>query len=137
MAQFTLYTQSIAKVYIDLSTLDILNDYLGSYGILYLAKGQGVDINNFLHHSKDDKGQAYIDGSIRVNDDTLAYFGYHSTVNEGSYDYVILQRECEHYTSISIFLKDSFMYRRLLVSAIEGYKIDNDTLNVIAEDKNA
>ena len=93
---YTLYTKSNTKLTIDLPDIDTLVNYLMHDGILVLAVGQGVFINNQLNDSL---------GSIRIDDDTLAYYGK---------SFIITQNDSLNVTTLAIYKKGTFPYNRLL-----------------------
>jgi len=94
--KYTLYTKSNTKLTIDLPDIDTLVNYLMHDGILVLAVGQGVLINNQLNDSL---------GSIRIDDNTLAYYGK---------SFIITQRDSLNVSTLAIHKKGTFLYNRLL-----------------------
>ncbi len=91
---------------------DLLNELREN--ILYTTPKTALQLNNWFNNSVEQ-----IDGSIRLNDDILVYFGYDSVeANNGVYDYIIKQNDAEKdITTFSIHNRGSFMYKRLLTRA--------------------
>jgi len=142
MKNYKLYTESTTPRFITLETLDSLLDTLEHDGILALADSEALNINNMLScDTKEDKGLSAIDGSIMVNDNTLAYFGHdvQPTAKEiKAFDFIIKQTDTLDVTTLSIHRKGSFMYERLLTQMFSNYKISNETLaDIDRQDKDA
>ncbi len=91
---------------------DLLNELREN--VIYTTPKTALELNNWFNHGVD-----LIDGSIRLNDDILVYFGYDSQEeNNGVYDYIIQQNDAEKdITTFSIHKRGSFIYERLLTRA--------------------
>ena len=125
---YRIYSPSIAKKTIHLETLDQLIDTLTLDGVLYLAESEAVLINQQLsYETEKDTGLSSLDGSTRLNDNTLAYFGHNMTPVKGEgYDFIIKQHDTLDVTTLSIHLKGSFIFNRVLTSLVDGGR-DIDT----------
>ncbi len=137
--RYPLYNPSTTKVEITLETLDDLIDYMEYASKVVLFKeGQSVELNNFLHNSKDDSGLTAIDGSIRVNDNTLAYYGHDYKLNEKdeakAFDYVIKQTDTLDVTTVTIYRKGSFMYQRMIMLCMGGQMSNEEIAQLEKED---
>ncbi len=107
-----LYSPTTAKLTLEIKDYPELLAELREHSI-YTTKETALQLNNYLNFEAEE-----IDGSVRLNDMVLTYFGYDTEQdNNGVYDYIIKQTENEGLTTFSIHNRGSFMYDRLLSKA--------------------
>ena len=135
------YSESYTPHYIQLETLDSIIDSLERDGIMILHSQEATRINDQLNHNtKADKGLSSVEGSVTINDNTLAYFGHDYQLKDGdgakAYDFIIRQNDTADVTTLSIHRKGSFMYERLLIQLFSTHSLSNEALADIQRQDN-